>query len=945
MKNFVLFLSAFLMTTQMFAQQLKRCETMQADTLRRATHSTESLEDFELWVQAKIAAYKNSPAYLQGSRNVVTIPIIFHVIHNGDNVGSGENLSQAQINSQIAVLNEDFRKASGTLGYNTHPAGADCEIEFCAAVVDPSGVVLQEPGIDRKNMGQTDWQRSSGAANDIESVLKPATIWDPERYCNVWTVRFGGASTSLLGYAQFPSSSGLQGLNNNGGSATTDGVVVRFNATGRVGTLDANYNKGRTLTHELGHWLGLRHIWGDQSCGNDYCNDTPTSTDANYGCPNQNTCNDGGTNPPDMVQNYMDYSDDECMNIFTNDQKTRMVTVLNNSPRRNNLITSSTVCTIPFTFSYTGKVVDAQTNQGIANAKVLLDGPADYSPTTDANGFFTISNLQQDNYSIYAGKWGYVTNTLSSQAFNPNTPQIVIALQKGYYDDFLFDYSWANTTTATSGSWSRGVPSGTTYTANNVTNQSNPGADVNGDYGNLAFVTGNGGGAAGDDDVDGGSTTLTSPVMDLSTYTNPVARYYRWFFNSGGSGTPNDSLVISLVNGTTVIDIDRVATGQSSNQWIYKSYRIKDYIANPGNNIYFRCRTFDNTPGHLVEAGLDYFRVIDSTATSGQPPVANFASSATQVCAGSQVTFNDLSSNSPTQWTWSFPGGSPNSSNVSNPVISYNTPGTYTVTLVAANTAGSNSSTQTSYITVEPVVAAFSQDVPGICPGFSVTFANETSCSPNSIQWIFNGGDPATSTDNAPVVTYSSPGFYDVILIAQNSFGNDTLTQNLAVQVYSSASINTTTVADTNGTNTGTATAIVTGGVSPYSYKWNDPAQQTTQTATGLSAGVYTVTVTDANGCKSISSATVMFENISGIFEDEITGVSVYPNPTSGVFNVKLPSDSKVEIYNTLGELVWKFENTNATTHTLNMSGYASGVYSLKISVAEKLSVIKLVKE
>ncbi|MBK8658308.1 MAG: PKD domain-containing protein [Bacteroidetes bacterium] len=945
MKNFILFLSFSLAITLSPAQQLRRCETMEADTLLRATHSTESLEDFELWVQAKIAAYKNSPAYLQGNRNVVTIPIIFHVIHNGDNLGSGENISQAQINSQIAALNEDFRKASGTLGYNTHPAGADCEIEFCAAVVDPSGVVLAEPGIDRKNMGQVDWQRSTGAANDIEAVLKPATIWDPERYCNVWTVRFGGASSSLLGYAQFPSSSGLQGLNNNGGSANTDGVVVRFNATGRVGTLDANYNKGRTLTHELGHWLGLRHIWGDQSCGNDYCNDTPTSTDANYGCPNQNTCNDGGTNPPDMVQNYMDYSDDECMNIFTNDQKTRMVTVLNNSPRRNNLITSSTVCTIPFTFSYTGKVVDAQTNQGIPNAKVLLDGPADYTPTTDANGFFTISNLQQDNYSIYAGKWGYITNTLSSQAFNPNTPQIVIALQKGYYDDFLFDYSWTNVTTSTSGTWVRGVPSGTTYTANNVTNQSNPGADVNGDYGNLGFVTGNGGGAAGDDDVDGGSTTLTSPVMDLTTYTNPVARYYRWFFNSGGSGTPNDSLIISLVNGTTVIDIDKVATGQSSNQWIYKSYRIKDYITNPGNNVYFRCRTFDNTPGHLVEAGLDFFRVIDSTATSGQPPVANFASSATQVCAGTQVTFNDLSSNSPTQWTWSFPGGSPNSSNVSNPVISYSTPGTYAVTLVAANAAGSNSSTQTSYITVEPVVAAFSQDVPGICPGFSVTFANETSCSPNSIQWIFNGGDPATSTDNAPVVTYSSPGFYDVILIAQNSFGNDTLTQNLAVQVFSSASINTTTVADTNGTNTGTATAVVTGGVSPYTYLWNDPAQQTTQTATGLSAGVYNVTVTDANGCKSISSATVMFENISGIAQDAALGVSVYPNPTKGVFNVKLPAQSKADIYNALGEIIWKFENTNATTHTLNMSGYASGVYAMKVSVAEKQLVIKLVKE
>lgn len=945
MKNYSFLFLSIIITSSLFSQQLKRCETMEADTLRRATHSTESLEDFELWIQAKITAYKNSPQYLQGQRNVVTIPIIFHVIHNGDNVGAGENISQAQVNSQIDVLNEDFRKAFGTPGYNTHPAGADCEIEFCAAVVDPNGVILAEPGIDRRNMGQTDWQRSTGAANDIEAVLKPATIWDPDRYCNVWTVRFGGASTSLLGYAQFPSSSGLQGLNNNGGSATTDGVVVRFNATGRVGTLDATYNEGRTLTHEIGHWLGLRHIWGDQSCGNDYCNDTPTSTGANYGCPNQNTCNEGGSNPPDMVQNYMDYSNDECMNIFTNDQKTRIMTVLANSPRRESLVTSSTVCTIPFTFSYTGRVVDAVTNAGIPNANVLLDGPADYTPTTDANGNFTITNLQQDNYTIYAGKWGYVTANVSSQAFNPNTPLITVALQPGYYDDFLFNNAWTKSTTATTGAWVKGAPVGTTFTSNNVTNQSNPGSDVNGDFGNQAYVTGNAGGAAGDDDVDNGITTLTSPSMDLSTYINPVVRYYRWFFNAGGSGTPNDSLVISLVNGNTVIDIDRVATGQNSNQWIYKSYRIKDFIPNPGSNIQFRARTFDANTGHLVEAGLDFFRVIDSTASSAQPPVANFSSSITDVCAGSQVTFNDLSTNSPTQWTWSFPGGSPNSSNVANPVVAYNTPGIYPVTLVAANSAGSNSSTQTAYITVNPVVAAFSQDNPGICPGFAVTFSNETSCSPNSIQWIFNGGDPATSTDNAPVITYSSPGFYDVILIAQNSFGNDTLIQNLAVQVFSTALVNVSTTPDVNGTGSGSATAAVTGGVSPYTYQWNDPAQQTTATASGLSAGLYIVTVTDANGCRSISSATVNAEGVSSLQTTEEDNILVYPNPSRGIFNVKLPANARATVYNSLGELMWSFENTNAALHTLNLSEYAMGIYTLQVTLPERQFSLRLVKE
>ncbi len=929
-----IFVSLVFLST--FAQQDVRCNTMHADSVLRAKHSLESLVDFENWLQAKMALYKAS--HQNGSRAVITIPIIFHVIHNGDAVGVSENISQAQVNSQIASLNEDFRKAAGTLGFNTHPAGADCEIEFCPAVVDPNGNILPEPGIDRQNRGQSSWEDT-----DIDDILKPATIWDPDRYCNVWTVNFGGTSANLLGYAQFPNSSGLQGISGNG-AANTDGVVVRYNACGRVGTLTATYNKGRTLTHELGHWLGLRHIWGDQNCGNDYCNDTPTSSGANYNCPTgQNTCPDPGN---DMVENYMDYSGDACMNIFTQNQKDRMVVVMANSPRRLSLL-SSNVCSIPFTFAYTGRVIDAVTSLPVANAKVYMDGPADYNLVTDASGNFIIPNLQQDNYTVYAGKWGYVTNYLSSQSFTPSTPLITIALQPGYYDDFLFDFAWTPASTATSGAWVRAVPTGTTYTAGGITYQSNPGSDVPGDFLDKCYVTGNAGGSAGNDDVDGGTVTLTSPVMDLSSYAEPVVRYYRWFYNGGGSGTPNDSLVVSLVNGTQVIDIDKVGQGSSSNQWTYKSYRVKNYIPSPGNNIYFRVRTFDQTStGHLVEGGLDLFRVMDSTGTSSQPPVANFSSSTVSVCAGRQVVFNDLSSNTPTSWSWTFQGGSPNSANNANPSVTYNLPGTYMVTLTVGNSAGSNTITRTAFITVNPVVARFSQDKTGICPGQSVIYTSESSCTPSTLKWIFTGGDVSTSTDDTVTVSYSSPGFYDVTLIAGNSFGNDTIIQNLAVQVYPPASLNTISVPDTNNTGLGSATVNVNGGVPPYSYLWYDPLAQTTATATALAAGVYNVRVTDGHGCSSITSVTVGNVLISNLFEIKNAVFEIYPNPVNSEnWNLKAGEElagKEIVVNDNLGRTVLRRIITERVS-IIPSAHLAPGVYFLKVSSVS--GVAKLVKQ
>lgn len=325
-----------LLITTVAESQVIRCATMEQDSISRQRFPQRGdLNDFEYQIQQKIKeiSLRNRSGRTQAT--TLTIPIVVHVVHNGEAIGTGANLSQEQIKAQIEVLNEDFRKKAGTPGFNTNPVGADIEIEFCLSPVNASGAVLSEPGIDRIQGAQQTWSRAQ-----IDGTLKPSTIWNPNLFFNVWTLKFGGEDSNLLGYAQFPDQSGLSGLNTVGGPATTDGVVIQYTSFGSADKgnfpiMQAPYNKGRTLTHETGHFFGLRHIWGDGSCGNDFVDDTPTQQNESRGCPTNKLSCDGNT--PAMVQNYMDYSDDACMNIFTNGQKARILAVLELSPRRKTL--------------------------------------------------------------------------------------------------------------------------------------------------------------------------------------------------------------------------------------------------------------------------------------------------------------------------------------------------------------------------------------------------------------------------------------------------------------------------------------------------------------------------------------------------------------------------------------------------------------------------------
>ena len=369
-----------LLTLGAKAQVIDKCATVYADSLLRARHpELGTLNDFERELQQKMIQIKAKMAKSrEAAATVITIPIVVHVVHNGEVVGVGRNISQAQVQSQITTINEDFRRKAGTRGFNTNPVGADIEIEFCLATVNPQGQTMAEPGIDRYNGQRTSW-----SIDETNSILKPGTYWNPDKYYNVWVVDLVepsvGSGRVLLGYAQFPNGSNLAGIPTEG-PASTDGVVISYRAFGNAekGNFPGLYsfaNLGRSLTHETGHWLGLKHIWGDANCGDDFCADTPPQASYSTGCPvGRVSC--GTTN---MIENYMDYTDDNCVNVFTQNQKDRIRAVMAISPRRATLL-SSNVCG-------TQVAIRPVSNFRADNQQILLGGQVKFIDLS--NGFPT----------------------------------------------------------------------------------------------------------------------------------------------------------------------------------------------------------------------------------------------------------------------------------------------------------------------------------------------------------------------------------------------------------------------------------------------------------------------------------------------------------------------------------------------------------------------------
>ena len=261
------------------------------------------------------------------SQSVISIPVVFHILHNAPE----QNLSEAQILAQLEAINRDFRRNNNDTVLTPDrfkSVVSDTEIEFCLAKQTPDGE--RTNGIIRKEtnvigIGNTDkyYQPTQGGSQS----------WNPEAYLNIWVCEI---NDTLLGFTYLPGEA----------NPSFDGIVLNYQVCGNAFYISAPYNKGRTLVHEIGHWLNLEHLWGEEEDCNsdDHVTDTPIQEKPNYQCPNAIVVSCDNSPNGDMHMNYMDYTFDQCQNSFTYGQKDRMLATLNTSRKA---LLSSIGCRLP----------------------------------------------------------------------------------------------------------------------------------------------------------------------------------------------------------------------------------------------------------------------------------------------------------------------------------------------------------------------------------------------------------------------------------------------------------------------------------------------------------------------------------------------------------------------------------------------------------------------
>ncbi len=798
---------------------------------------------------------------------VYTVPLVFHVIHKGEAVGSGTNISSAQIQSAVDALNRDYRRTSADGGIG-QGAGPDTEIQFCLATQDPQGNATT--GINRVN-GTT---VSGYSANGIESfgsgqgasetAIKNLSKWPNTNYVNIWVVSEidnNGADVSnlntftggILGYAYFP-----------GSPSSVDGIVALNCCVGN----DPQQNKGyriwfatltnRTLTHEMGHVLDLYHTFEGQSCTESNCNtqgdlccDTPPHIGNNTSC---NTPECSGTQ---QVENYMDYTDETCQNMFSANQTTRARAAL--AGPRVSLTTSSntncTTCTAP-TVTISSTNPSCTSNNGSATA-TATGGTTPYTYLwSNSATTASITGLGAGTYTVTVTATGGCTATQSVTLVTPGAPTVtttkVNESAAGACDGSVsssvsggstpYTYLWSNSaTTASISGLCAGTYTVTVTGANNCTTTSSatvssptpPGCDTISNF-DIAQDTAvlysipspNWGYVGGHNSYDDRAKADYFTATAGDSVTSAIL-----YFGKAYAGSVNSSINVSVWNGTggtpgavlgtVTIPVSQLSTTQPVPVNFSPAVAVSgnffcgiEISANgtPQDTVVLLTNQDGETmPGTAWEKWSDNTWHHDSSSSSWGLNIAH------------------------TIWVIKCTGGTPNCTG-------------YTASATSTNPSCGNSNG-------------------------TATATGTGGTTPYTYQW----------SNNATTASISglAAGTYTVTVTAANSCtatANVTLTNSGTAPTATATGVNAT-----NGCN-GSASVTASGGSTPYTYLWSNG--QTTTNISGLCAGTYTVTVTGPNTCTATASTTITAPSSTGC--DTISNFDISQD-TAVLYSVNSP--------------------------------------------------------
>jgi len=783
----------------------------------------------EIDLQNRIQNQSNSK-----TSSVIRIPVVVHVVYNN----STENISDAQIQSQIDILNEDFRRlnvdASNTPSVFQSIA-ADIEVEFCLASQDPNGIV--STGITRTLTSQSSFTGNDDVKYSLSGGIN---AWNTNDYLNIWVCNL---SSGLLGYANFPGT----------GNAQIDGVVCDYAYFGNTGTATAPYDLGRTATHEVGHWLNLRHIWGDANCGDDFCNDTPTQFGSNGGCPSfpYVTCANG-PNGGDMFMNYMDYTDDACMNLFTEDQKTRMIDAINT--HRSDLLTSNGCsadvygCMNSFAFNYNpNATIDDNsccflagcTDPAAYNYNVNVcedDASCVYSGCTDptATNYNPVATIYDGSceYCIYgcmnplASNYNSVATCPTSCSFPSSWDYVACDSLTLIYSEYMYNSSFLVTQTGSyivqenyfwdpNDPW--GPPIGVSgYTYANVL--------INYSTDTLTYIT-----------------TCDSYTWSVDGNTYTTSGTYTDVSNNADGCVHTETLILTINNSTASTSNAAACDSYTWNGTTYTTsgvyYNYNTNAAGCDNTEILVLTINSSTSNSTTQTACDsYTWSVDGNTytTSGTYTDVSTNAAGCDHTETLNLTVNSSTSNSTTQtacdsYTWSVDGNT------------YTTSGTYTD--VSTNAAGCDH-TETLNLTVNSSTSNSTTQT--ACDSYTWSVDGNTYTTSGTYTDVSTNAAGCDHTETLNLTVNSSTSSTDTH-VACDSFmwycdGNTyTSSNNTATYVYTNASGCDSTVTldltiNSSTSNSTTATACDT-------YTWSVDGN------TYTTSGTYTDVSTNTDGC------------------------------------------------------------------------------------------------